>query len=557
MDFRAVIDSEKTILGAFESACQNHPERTAVLFLGTRFSYAGLRDLVRRFASASAALGVKQDDRVLIYLPNCPQWLIGYLGLQHLGAVPIPISSIYTPHELVYLLNHSGSKTVICADTNFGYVRSVLPKTGLERIIVTGIADLLPSWKRIFGRLFDRLPKGSVSRDSNVYSFKRLLHRHPPHDGELELDSETRLAHMLYTGGTTGFPKAVPHSHAELLSGIAGVREVYRPYIEEARHTLIAPLPLYHMFTQDMIFGIGLHLGSTIVVLAKPGTDAVLASIQDHAGTLLIGVPALYRQILENDRLELYDLSSLQYCWSAGDVLPAEVAARWKERFGLPIHQVYGSTETVCVSVSMLDREPGVKTVGKLLPTRRAKVVDPETLADVSEGEAGELLITSEYSYRAGGYWDNATETEGTYVTLDREVWCRTGDYVKLTTSAEIEFVDRRADMIKHKGFRISASRVESVLQDHPAVVAAGVVGTPDPVAGENVKAFVILDENARGVAAYDLIRHCRERLLPYEVPDYIEFRDMLPKSKVGKLLRRELKDEELRKAKFMRETSR
>ncbi len=545
---KEIIEREQTILAAFEASAEKYPDNSALIFLGTRFSYRRLRELSYRFGAAASNLGIKPHDRVLIYLPNSPQWLVAYIGLQKIGAAPVPVSPIYPPYELTYLLNHSGSKTIICADTNFGYVKEVLPKTRVERVIVTRLADLLPAGKRVFGKLFDKLMEGSVSREDNVFFLKRLIRKYPPEPPPVDIDPKIHIAHILYTGGTTGFPKGVAHSHLELLSGIAGIREVFRDFIKEGENTLTMPLPLFHMFSQDMVFALGLHLGNTVVIAPKPNIDAVCASIQNHRGSLLAGVPSLYRLILENDRLDFYDLKSLKYCWSAGDTLPLEVASRWKEKFGIPIYQVYGSTETVCISVSTPAKDPAARSVGRLVPTRLARVVDPETLEPAAPAQGGELLVSSDYSHLLGGYLDNPAESKETFVTLDGRTWCRTGDFVKMSAAGEIEFIDRRADLIKHKGYRVSAARVESVLQDHPAVVAACVVGVPDLVAGEQVKAFVILKEDVRGVTSYDLVKHCRERLLPYEVPDYIEFRDMLPKSKVGKLLRREMRDEEQRK---------
>ena len=546
---KKMIEQEQTILAAFEASAEKYPDRCALIFLGTRFSYRRLRELICRFAAAASDLGVKLQDRVLIYLPNSPQWIIAYMGLQKIGAVPVPVSPIYPPYELTYLLNHSGSKTIICADTNFGYVKEVLPKTQVERIVVTRVADLVPLGKRLFGKLFDKLLEGSVSRQDNLFFFNRLIRKYPPTLRRVDIDPKKHLAHILYTGGTTGFPKGVPHGHLELLSGIVGVREVYRAAVKEAENTLIMPLPLFHMFSQDMVFALGLHLGNTVVIAPKPSIDAASASIQAYQATLLAGVPSLYRLILENERFEFYNLKSLKYCWSAGDALPAEVAVRWKEKVGVPIYQVYGSTETVCVSVTPPDTAPAPRSVGRMIPTRLAKILDPETLQPAAPEDGGELLVSSDYSYLMGGYLDNPDETRQSFVELEGKTWCRTGDYVKIAADGEIEFIDRRADLIKHKGYRVSAARVESVLQDHPAVVAACVVGAPDAVAGERVKAFVIMKEDVRGVTSYDLLKHCRERLLPYEVPDYIEFRDMLPKSKVGKLLRREMRDEEQRNA--------
>ncbi len=547
-ELKKIIEEERTILTAFEQSAEKYPDKSALIFLGTTFTYARLLELTYRFATAARDLGVLAENRVLMYLPNSPQWLVVYMGLQKIGAVPVPVSPIYPPYELTYLLNHSGAKMIVCADTNFGYVKEVLPKTGVEKIIVTRVADLLPIGKRVFGNIFDKLSEGSVSRQDNVFFFNRLTRKYPPAPPRVEIDSKNQLAHILYTGGTTGFPKGVPHGHLELLSGIIGIREVYRSAIRATEHTLIMPLPLFHMFTQDMIFALGLHLGNTVVIAPKPNTDAVLAAIQNHQGSLLAGVPSLYRLILDNDRLDFYDLKSLRYCWSAGDTLPAEVASRWQEKVGCPIYQVYGSTEAVCISVSAPAKTTAARSVGRLIPTRLARVVDPESLKPIAPEEGGELLVSSDYSYLMGGYLDNPAETKGTYLELEGRTWCRTGDYVRMSAEGEIEFIDRRADLIKHKGYRVSAARVESVLQDHPAVVAACVVGAPDAIAGEQVKAFVILKADVRGVTAYDLLKHCRERLLPYEVPDYIEFRDMLPKSKVGKLLRREMRDEEQRK---------
>jgi long-chain acyl-CoA synthetase len=546
---KKMIEQERTILTAFEANAEKFPAKSALIFLGTHFSYRRLKDLVYRFAAAANDLGIGAHDRVLIYLPNSPQWLIAYMGLQKIGAVPVPVSPIYPPYELTYLLNHSGSQTIICADINFGYVKEVLPRTSVERIIVTRVADLLPAAKRLFGKVFDKLMEGWVSRDPNVIFFRRLIRKNPPAPPLVDIDPKSHIAHILYTGGTTGFPKGVPHGHLELLSGIVGIREVYRGSIKEAQHTLIMPLPLFHMFSQDMVFALGLHLGNTIVITPKPNTDAVAASIQNYSGTLLAGVPSLYRLLLENDRRDFYKMASLRYCWSAGDSLPLEVSSRWKEKFGIPIYQVYGSTEAVCMSVTPPDTESAAGSVGRLIPTRIAKVLDPETLKPAESEEGGELIVSSDYAYVRGGYLDNPAETAETFVELDGRKWCRTGDYVRMTADGQVEFIDRRADLIKHKGYRVSAARVESVLQDHPAVVAACAVGAPDPIAGEQVKAFVILKQDVRGVTAYDLSKHCRQRLLPYEVPDYIEFRDMLPKSKVGKLLRREMRDEEQRKA--------
>jgi len=227
-------------------------------------------------------------------------------------------------------------------------------------------------------------------------------------------------------------------------------------------------------------------------------------------------------------------------------VLPVEIFRRWKERYGIPIYQVYGSTEAGHVSYSRLDREPAPTNVGHPLRSRVCRICDPETLEPVPQGEVGELLVSSPYTIKS--YWNKPEETARSYVRLDGQIYYRMGDYVRFDPEGQIEFVERTADIIKYKAYRVSASEVEAVLQGHPTVIGACVVGVPDPKVGERIKAIVVLKEDAKGVGASELINWCRQRLAPYKVPHYIEFRDMLPKSKVGKLLRREIRDEERRK---------
>ena len=283
------------------------------------------------------------------------------------------------------------------------------------------------------------------------------------------------------------------------------------------------------------------------MLMPVPQVDAILESIQRYRVRWLLGVPTLYRMILDNDRLDRYKLDSLKYCFCGGDVLPVEMFNRWEAHFHIPIYQVYGSTEVGHVCYSRIDKPPKPGTIGLPLGSRECVVVDPITLDPVAQGESGELLVASPYTLK--GYWNKPEETEKTCVEIDGKVFCRMGDYVREDKDGELYYVERSADMIKHKGYRVSASEVESVLQDHPTVIGACVVGVPDERVGERIKAIVVIKEDARGVGGADLIRWCAKHLASYKVPSYIEFRDMLPKSKVGKLLRREVRDEEKRRS--------
>jgi len=530
----------------FERMCQKYPDRPAVIYMGETFSYSRLKDLIDRFATSLTQFGISKGDKVMIYISNSVQWVITFFGIQKIGAVAIPVPPIYTSFEIEYMINNSGAETIVCLDTNFCYVKEVFPKTCLKRAIVTNLVDLLPLWKRAVGFLFDKVPRGNVDKDKNVYAFKEML-RNPPKKIDVEIDPRKDLAYILYTGGTTGFPKGVPGNHIGMTSYVNDItEEVAGGYLKEGGDVYIAINPLFHIMALGLFVAIGLNSGNSTIIMPIPQVDAILQAIQKHKVRWILGVPALYRMILENDRLDQYDLSSLKYCYCGGDVLPVEVFRRWKDLLGLNIYQVYGSTEAGHVTYSRLNKAPELMSIGLPLKSRRCRVVDPESLEPVSTGETGELVVTSDYTVK--NYWNNPEETRHSYVEIEGQTYYRMGDYVRQDEKGEIYYVERSADIIKYKAYRVSASEIEAVLQDHPTVIGACVVGVPDGKVGERIKAMVVLKEDARGVDASELIRWCREKLAPYKIPQYIEFRDMLPKSKVGKLLRREIREEERRR---------
>ena len=537
------------IHGRFEHMVKKHPDNIAVIYLGERFTYKKLNKLSLSFAASLMELGIKEGDRIMLYLPNSIQWIIAFLGILKIGAVAVPVSPIYTSYEIRYMLNDSGAETIICQDTNFCYVEDIYDETPLKRIIFTNIAELLPAWKRAIGHLFDKIPDGKVKKGKNVLRFKDLIRtpgtRSLP-DASSYVDPEKDLTYILYTGGTTGDPKGVPGNHAGMTSYMEDILgDVVKEHLLEGKDSYICINPLFHIMSLGFFMTIGLSMGNTTVVMPIPQIDAILSAIERYRVRWFLGVPALYRMILENDRLDYYDLSSVKYCFCGGDVLPTEVYRRWKERFHIPIYQVYGSTEAGHVSYSPLDKEPEPMCVGKPLKSRECIVVDPETLSPLKQGEVGELLVHCPYTIKQ--YWNKPDETARSYVNIYGKTYYRMGDYVRIKDDGQIEYVERSSDIIKYKGYRVSASEIEAVLQDHPAVVGACVIGVPDGKVGERIKAIVVLKEDIKGVEASVLLKWCRERLALYKVPQYIEFRDMLPKSKVGKLLRREIRDEEKR----------
>ena len=539
----------QTTFHGFEESCRKYPDHTALVYLGVRFSYSELHELVDRFAAGLIEIGVKTKGRVLLYIRNCPQWIIANFAINKIGAVVVPVSPIYTSHELEYIVNDAEVETVICLDTNFMYVREIIDKTDLKRVIVTGLADLVPLWKRAFGHLLDRIPAGNVRRGREVVSFREVLRKSRAHPPDIEIDPAADLSYIMYTGGTTGFPKGVAGNHSGEVSYIRDISDdVFRDYLAEGEATIIMITPLFHIMAKGFAIATAFNKGNTLVLMPVPEPDSILDAIRRYKVTWMLGVPTLYRTLLENDRIDQYDLGSLRYCYCGGDVLPAEVLNSWEQRYGIPIYQVYGSTEVGHVTYSPLGKRPSPKTVGKPLRSRKCVIIDPETALPLPKGEVGELAVTSEYTLKS--YWKKPEETEGSFLAIGDEIYYRTGDFMRFNEEGEIEFIERTADIIKYKGYRISASEIEAVLQDHPTVIGACAVGVPDDTTGERIKAIVVLKQDAKGVGSADLIRWCRESLASYKVPSYIEFRDMLPKSKVGKLLRREIRDEERRKIK-------
>lgn len=530
---------------AFENTAKKYLGKPALIFLGEKYIYSQLKNLVERFATGLYGLDIRKGDKVIIYLTNTPQWVIAWLALQRIGAVAVPITPAYTPHDLIYIATDSRAESILCLDTNFGYVTQALPKTGLKRIIVTNIVELIPWWKRTVVRIFDRAPKGKFKLGQNIFTFKSLLETNvsslPPFKSESE---ETAV--LLYTGGTTGFPKGVPISKINLVENANGQRSPSVALIPPGEDVVMQGAPLYHIFGH--VQGLGaLFQGDTLILLPRFNLDGMLDHIERYETTTLFGVPAMYRMILEHDRLDQYDLGSLRYCISAGDMLPLEVADKWQRQFGKPLYQGYGTTET-CGAVSLTTTgQPFPKgAAGQIVPFQRVKLVDPDTLDPVPPDKPGELLVSSEHMVTS--YWNKPEESADCFVNLDGRLWYRTRDIVSINSDGWLFFLDRSGDIIKHKGYRVAASKIETVLQEHPTVIGSCVVGVPDQKVGERIKAFVVLKEDVRGVTAYDLMKWCRDKLAPYEVPQYIEFRDMLPKSKVGKLLRREMRAEERRK---------
>ncbi len=522
----------KSVGQAFDEATDRDPGRTAVVFYGRSISYRELREATDRLACALARLGLKKGDRVALYLVNSPQFIIAYFAALKCGAIVTPISPVYTSHEVRYQLEDSGARAVICQDALYEKVA----RTGVrvEFVVVTNVGEYLPAVKRLLAR------KTPIS--GSVHWLQDLLKAHPATPPAVSIDPKTDIAALPYTGGTTGNPKGVMLTHYNLIAA-QSVGQAAFPNLERGKEVILAFLPFFHIYGQVVIMLNGLCQGNLLVLFTTPDTQAILAAMERYQATVFYGVPTLYEYLKDHKDTDKVDWRRLKLIVSGADTLHESTMSGWTRRTGSRIIEGYGLSEVAATShINPLDR-PRTGSFGCPVPQMRAAVVDPETLEFVPPGETGELVLAGPNVMT--GYWNRPEESARAFIERAGLRWLRTGDLVRMDAEGYFHFYDRSKDLIKFKGHSIFAKDVEDVLYGHPQVKAAGVIGVADPAVGQRIKAIVVLQGDARGkVSAEEIRAYCRQQLAEYKVPHIVEFRGELPKTDVGKISRRELRDE-------------
>jgi long-chain acyl-CoA synthetase len=537
----------KSVIQAFDEAIERAPDRAAVVFYGRQISYRELREATDRLACALAGLGVKKGDRVALYVLNSPQFIIAYFAALKCGATVTPISPVYTSHEVRYQLEDSGARAVICQDIL--YEKVVKCGAPLDFVVVTNVGEYLPALRRFLGKgplakLFSDASLGSAQIPSapNVHWMPELLKHYPPKPPPVTIDPRTDIAALPYTGGTTGHPKGVMLTHFNLIAAQSGAQAAF-PGFEQGKEVILAFLPFFHIYGQVVIMLNGLTQGNLLVLFTTPDTEAILDAIERYKATVFYGVPTLFEYLKDHKDTDKVDWRRLKLVLSGADTLHESTMKGWAKRTGSNIIEGYGLTETCATShVNPLDR-PRTGSFGCPVPNMLAAVMNPETLDFVPVGETGELVLCGPNVMH--GYWMRSEDTANAFVERDGRRWMRTGDIVRMDDEGYFLFYDRSKDLIKFKGYSIFAKDVEDVLYAHPQVKAAGVIGVPDPTVGQRIKAIVVLQGDARGKLSEEEIKaYCREQLAEYKVPHIVEFRGELPKTDVGKVSRRELRDE-------------
>jgi long-chain acyl-CoA synthetase len=465
------------------------------------------------------------------------------MALQKLGVTMAAVDPDSSPSELSSTLADSEAETVFCTDTNFGYLWRLRQSLPVKRLIVTTLTELLPFWKRALSTALDMAPQGRYAENSQSFRFGSLLEGVTGHKlgGTVSQDQVSVLA---FTSGTTALPKPIPLTHAFLLETMSAWTQALTGEARSADGTTLQARPLYECLGLVTALSVLTLAGETLLLAPSENLDAYLAMAERYTATCLLGSPELYRRLLANPRLGDYDLRSLRTCVSGGDFLPSGTAEAWQKRLGRPLYQIYCATEACGpITVPSRDQAAPTATAGKVDPHKKVKVVSPNTANEVSAGTPGEILVSS--PHMSGAYWKRPEETRVSFVEVNGERWFRTGDIGCVDKGGWFMFHSRRTDILRRAGGQIPAAEIERAMERHPAVLHAAVIGMPEAGGNDRMRCFLVLTPGVKGISNRQIAEWCRENLGEHLAPEYIEVRDVLPFSKAGKLLKRELIVEE------------
>jgi long-chain acyl-CoA synthetase len=485
--------------------------RPALLVGGRTFSFTELDDLSNRAANGLVAAGIKPGDRVTLYGPNCWEWLVAYYGISKTGAVVNPVSVMFTPDEIRYVIEDSGACAVIASADKGESLLDLRGTANLSDVVLWGTAT----------------PTGAAAFEDWLSQGKPDFLRPPRDAGD--------LAVICYTSGTTGRPKGAMQSHRSVIGAAIGTATMGA---RGPHDRVVNALPLPHVYG-SCVFNAAMMAGSTFIMIPRFNEVAMLSAISEHGATLMDGVPTTYYYLLAHPDFARYDLSSLSRCWGGGQTLPAAKSLEFTERTGCPVHEVWGMTELAgAASANPVIGPNKLGTIGIPYPGNTMRVVDlDDPSKELAAGERGELMYRGPLVML--GYYGNE---KGTAETVEPDGWLHTGDVATMDDDGYVTIVDRKKDMILTAGYNVYPAEIERVLCMHPAVALAAVGGVPDEAKGELAKAYVVLKPDTEATPEA-LVTHCREHLAAYKVPRAIQFVPQVPLTPSGKIMRRLLKD--------------
>ncbi|MGG1679162.1 long-chain fatty acid--CoA ligase [Neobacillus sp. NRS-1170] len=514
----------KTVSHILQETAEKYPTNNALSFYGKKFTYQQLNELVQSFTSALQQNHVQKGDRVAIMLPNCPQYVVSYYGALTAGAIVTQVNPMSVERELEYILKDSGAETMIVLDALYPRAKNVQAKTNLKNIIVVSLQ-----------------PEGQDFAPDR--SFESFLTEGNGNVLPVEFEPEHDVAVLQYTGGTTGRSKGAMLTHKNILANVIQCYEFFKHEFQIGKERCLTVIPLFHVFGMSSCMNLSIYTASESIMLPRFDLEEVLNTIKNEQPTTFPGVPTMYVAITNHPRAEEYGISSIKTCNSGSAPMPIELMREFEGKTGAKILEGYGLSEaspTTHCNPPFADRKPG--SVGIGVPSTEYKIVDLETgTNELPVGELGEVIIKGPQIMK--GYWNMPEETANTL----RDGWLYTGDIAKVDEDGYLYIIDRKKDMIIASGYNIYPRDIEEVLYEHPAVQEAVVIGVPDPYRGEDVKAVIVLKAGKKATDE-EIRQYCKQNLAVYKVPRIVEFREQLPKTGVGKILRRTLREEAVNK---------
>ena len=539
---------DKDLVEVFYDSVQKNPKLPFVIFQDKAKSFEQTWKEVVQFANVLASLGVKKGSRVAILMPNCPQFVVSYLGILYLGGIVTAISPLYTAKELQFQLKDSGSIVIVTLDLFLENIRKVRGKTDLKHVVVSSVADALSPIK---GFLYKNvIARKNPKPNENELIYKDLMKNAEEKDLQAKIDPKNDLACLQYTGGTTGVPKAAMLTHRNLLSNAMTVHlwEWWVGGPQEEQLTNMGALPLSHIFGLTTSFIWPLYSAGMVVLIPDPRKlEEIMKAIQKYKIHFFCGVPTLFQKMAEHPAITKYDFSSVRGCISGGSALHEDTMTNFEAKTNSLLVEGYGLSEASPVThVNPADKKLRKPGIGIPLPNTEAKVIDLKTGEDITKFDSdgfstpeGELLVRGPQVMK--GYWNRQDETDK---VIMKDGWLKTGDVVKMTDDGFFSIVDRLKDCIFTSGFQVWPLEVETALCHHPDISLAAVIPVKDENVNEVIKAVLVASPGAKQYTPKELKAYCKENLAPYKVPKYFEYREELPLSPVGKVLRRPLREE-------------
>jgi len=549
---------EKNLFSLLAESAERHPSAPAVVWSvpgGKTLTYAEVLAQTEKFSAVLAGLGVKKGDRVALILPNCPQYVIAYYATVRIGGVIVGNNPLYTARELSHQLNDCGAEVVVVLDSLWPNLKNIENEYKPRETVVTSVTDYMsfPINKLAPMKLkkeakHEGHPWPPVPKDAPVKWWKKAMGSAGTPPPVAEVDAKNDPAGFIYTGGTTGLSKGAMLSHFNLVAN-AMQGAAWFPQLGDGTDSLMCVLPFFHSYGMTVCMNVGILKAGKLVLLPRFVLEDTLKAIQKERPTMFPGVPRLYIALNEAEETKKYDITSITACFSGAAALPLAVAKKFEGLTGSRVVEGYGLTETSPITHAnpiVGERREGF--IGIPIPDTDCKLVDLDDVTkEVPDGEPGELAVSGPQVML--GYWNKPDETAGMIKEENGVRWLYTGDVAQLDETGWFKIVDRKKEMIIVSGFNVYPTDIEQALYHNPKIEKVAVVGVPDETTGEAVKAFIVLRKGETATPE-EIIKWSRNELTGYRVPKQVEFRDSLPETLVGKVLRRVLVEEEKQKQK-------